>query len=442
MDETRIERALRQGPPFRTNYVARPLPLGPDIVGRSRAPRAMRLVGLVGLIALVVVAGLAALTVGGFMRPSTPDVTPLTRADYDASTWTELARMSTGRRDHTATLLADGQVLVVGGSTTLNGDGTTSVERYDPATGIWAAVARTIAVHQAHTATLLPDGRVLVAGGADTITIRGSDTAAAEIFDPVTGRWTATSSMSEARPGHTATLLANGEVLVAGGRGATTSAELYDPATGRWHATGEMLDGRANHTATLLLDGRVLVVGGGDASGELGTAELYDPGTGTWSPAAAPPADLIGRPLTFLGHTATRLPDGTVLITGGWHDDNGRIEDRAIVYDPARDTWTMVAALPEARGGHTATLLRDGTVLVVGGIGTGPDSCEVVVKATAERFDPVTGAWSVAPPMPSSRYEHEATALRDGSVLVTGGTDTYCMDDPLASAEIFGPATP
>ena len=165
------------------------------------------------------------------------------------------------------------------------------------------------------TATLLADGRVLVVGGGPDPDVQAS----AELFDPSTGRWTATGSMSTARGGHTATLIRDGRVLVAGGYNgggggyATSSAAgLYDPGTGRWTATGSMGSGRQGHSATLLPDGRVLVAGGFSSAftDKLSAAELYDPGTGRWT--------ATGSMVTARGgHTATLLPDGRVLVAGG-----------------------------------------------------------------------------------------------------------------------------
>ena len=132
----------------------------------------------------------------------------------------------------------------------------------------------------AHTATLLPNGKVLVAGGQGSSGFVSS----AELYDPATGTWTVTGALGNARMGHTATLLANGKVLVAGGGGGgyLASAELYDPAAGTWTATGALSTARDYHTATLLPNGKVLVAGGYNSTSPyyLSSVELYDPADG------------------------------------------------------------------------------------------------------------------------------------------------------------------
>jgi hypothetical protein len=209
---------------------------------------------------------------------------------YDPRTgsWTATGTMI-GADDQIALLLLDGKVLVLGAA---------SAEVYDPSSGTWTATGKISENRGGYTATLLPDGKVLVAGGdSATLVVQpdvggpGPDAltlASAELYDPRTGSWTVTGSMTEARRGHTATPLPNGAVLVAGGyrnsaEGTMTlaSAELYDPSSGTWTATAGMLAARIGHTATLLADGRVLVAGGADPAPAEAPAELYDPGGGT-----------------------------------------------------------------------------------------------------------------------------------------------------------------
>jgi len=157
---------------------------------------------------------------------------------------------------------------------------------------------------------LLSSGKVLVAGGRDNF----FQIASAELYNPMTGTWSEARSLATARDSHTATLLPNGEVLVAGGFGGNASAELYDPATGTWTATGSLITARGGHTATLLPNGKVLAAAGFSVNYPypcLSSAELYDPATGTWATA---------NNLAHVrsGHTATLLPNGNVLVAGGF----------------------------------------------------------------------------------------------------------------------------
>ena len=192
-----------------------------------------------------------------------PDAALLPQAK-GANDFVATGSMLTARVSHTATLLANGKVLVAGGS----GDSgsLSSAELYDPATGLWSTTGSLTNGRFDHTATLLADGKVLVAGGwGDTLMDRLSS---AELYDPATGLWSETGSLATGRAGHTATLLPNGKVLVAGSRNTMgnaddlSSTELYDPATGLWSTTGSLVTVRAVYSATLLANGQVLVVGG------------------------------------------------------------------------------------------------------------------------------------------------------------------------------------
>ena len=297
---------------------------------------------------------------------------------------------------------------------------------------------------QIHTVTELADGRILIAGGYTDVEVA---LASAEVYDPSADAFSPTGSMVDARGLHTATRLADGRVLIAGGGPASwvstafpylASAELYDPATGTFSPTGSMTMPREDHTATLLEDGRVLIVGGNDeGSHTTPTAELYDPSTGTFSPTGS-----LGTARGF--HTATRLPDGRVLIAGGdvaaW-DDNGPFLASAEVYDPATGTFSPAGPLAQGRSHHAATLLPDGRVLVSGGVNNGGSTS----LASAELFDPATGTFSPTGPMTDGRVYHTATVLSDGRVLVAGGCPfgrVYANNPQfLKSAELYDPAT-
>jgi Galactose oxidase, central domain/Kelch motif len=277
-----------------------------------------------------------------------------------------------------------------------------------------------------HTATLLPNDKVLVAGG---INDDNGYLASGELYDPASGNWTVTGSLLTARDLHTATLLPNGKVLVAGGSNDTSprlaSAELYDPASGAWTATGSLLTARHSHTATLLPNGKVLVAGGiTNAGASLASAELYDPASGTWT---ATDSLTTARE----GHTATLLSNGKVLVTGGFNLTDFYLAS-AELYDPASGTWSATGSLATAHIKHTATLLPNGKVLVAGG------SNGTSTLGSAELYDPANGIWTATGNLLSARHSYAAALLPNGTVLAAGGFGT---DDSLASAELYDPAS-
>ena len=308
--------------------------------------------------------------------------------------WTPTGSLISARLFHTATLLLDGKVLVVGGGDTHLTPRETA-EVYDPATGTWSATSSLSRARTAHTATLLTDGKVLVAGGYGVRGSFGEILTTAEVYDPATGTWSVTGSLALARQGHTATLLPNGKVLVAGGIGSdnatVATAEVYDPATGTWSVTGSLVSARYKHTvssgrdahaAALLADGKVLAIGGERGRGSPATAEVYNPATGAWSVTGSPA-------FARREHTATVLADGKFLVAGGLDMSMSRFLETAEVYNPATGTWSATGPLATARHWHTATLLLDGKVLVVGGasgVVGGPASNDNL--ATAELYTP------------------------------------------------------
>ncbi|MDT0347464.1 DUF6603 domain-containing protein [Streptomyces litchfieldiae] len=350
--------------------------------------------------------------------------------------------------------LAGGRVLVVGGE-----DGTgaplAGAAVYDPATALWSPTGALAAGRRLHSATRLADGRVLVAGGVTGAAATGT----AELYDPVTGTWSpAAAAMATARSGHSATRLADGRILVAGGTGARSAqsgralsaAELFDPATGTWAATAPMTEARTGHQAVPLPDGRVLVVGGalitGPASAApLGHCEVFDPATGAWTPTGSLTAPRVG-------HQATALPDGTVLVTGGEaprtltggvHDP--RSQRTAERHDPATGAWTRVADLPTGRAAHRAVPLVTGHVLVVGG--TGGPAAEVGYPG-AVLYDPAADTWTPTGALAVGRWGFAVAELADGRILAAGGAALSGaavpepgpgVTVPTATAEVFTP---
>lgn len=337
--------------------------------------------------------------------------------------------MSTSRVGHTATLLKNGKVLVTGGyngtvSVGENSFDTTlsSAELYDPATGIFTATGSMTTPRGSHTATLLNNGKVLIAGGGVWLsngTFQGA-LQSAELYDPTTGTFTPTGSMVSARYDHTATLLKNGEVLIAGdfNGNSLTSAELYDPATGTFIPTGSMVNARYSYRATLLNSGMVLITGG-NLNGSAGDpADLYDLIPGTFMSTS----DMID---SRIGHTATLLNNGNVLVWGGTlHAAPYEL------YDAATGTFVM-GAVTGGLHDHTATLLNSGWVLLAGGTFEGSAlSSAAVYEPDPDFFEPTNGSMSIG------RTEHTATLLDNGLVLVAGGIFDGL---PLASADLYVP---
>jgi hypothetical protein len=354
------------------------------------------------------------------------DKTGLTRtrrnSDIDGR---HIFRMRRGRLDFERSIREGGlimprAVLLKNGRVLALGEWNPFADVFDPVTDKWSDTGKSKAVRRRHTATLLPDGRVLVTGGEE-------EPLTAEVYTPETGTWAAVANMGAGRLRHTATLVKKGEqslVLVAGGQDASgkrhASAELYDPKTGTWTATGGMKTARSGHTATLVKKGTktLVLVAGGEGDGQsptntLASAELYDPETGTWKSTG-------GMGLVRADHTATPLRDGRVLVAGG---ENDKLSDefpvprgRAEVYDPTTETWSDTGRMGRARRNHAAVALKTGHVLVFGGY-----HGSAGIQSGVELYDPVLGTWSTVGPMQVKREYHAALMLEDGRILVIGG---------------------
>jgi N-acetylneuraminic acid mutarotase len=303
----------------------------------------------------------------------------------------------------------------------------------------WITLGNSVSGRWRHTLTLLPDGRVLAVGGwSGTRTL-----ASAEIYDPSTGNWRlVTSNMSTARREHTATLLPDGRVLVAGGHNidepdvlvvgalvdqALNSVEIFDPVSETWQSVPSLNASRYGHTATRLNDGRVLVTGGRRPSGGLeifastAQAEVFNPATGAWTvlPAMTGARD---------SHRAVLLPNGKVLVAGGQSvvgDSPGVPSASAELFDPATNTWATTGAMTAARSHLSLNVLPDGRVLAVGGYGS---------SASAEAYNTTTGTWSAVASPASGHVEHISVLLPNGRVLVAGGgTGATSIYDPVAN---------
>jgi N-acetylneuraminic acid mutarotase len=412
------------------------------------------------------------LVAGGAMYPQQTHFSSVAAELYNpvTGTWASTGSMAVSRYGQTATLLLNGKVLVAGGFSTA-GTAYTESELYDPVAGTWTISGTLAAGSQgAHTATLLPNGKVLVAGGEDG---NGHSMAITQLFDPSTGLWTATGNLNTPRLGHVAVLLPNGKVLVAGGINSQagpsltylSSAEVYDPNAGTWTVVSSMNSTRETPNATLLPDGNVLVAGGStSAITFLSSTEVYNPTANTWTVAASMAAARFNA-------MATLLPGGRVLIAGGGANSGSLSESE--LYDYAPGSWTQAGTVTNVPSGyttsttllpngqalvvgdtatalfnpatsswantgslatsffpyHTATLLSTGKVLVTGGFGVN----------TTELYDPVSGTWSVTGQMNTNRYVGTVVMLPNGRALAFGGTDTN--GNYLTSTEIYDPTT-
>jgi hypothetical protein len=344
--------------------------------------------------------------------------------------------MTMPRSRHTATLLPNGKVLVAGGYTFsgLNMPLATA-ELYDPSTGAFTATGNMTTPRAYHSATLLPDGRVLIAGGVsffDPYLILAS----AELYDPSTGAFTATGDMIIAQGCQGATLLTSGKVLISGGT--APDAELYDPATGTFSPTGKYSSRPSDLSnspcqaavSTLLPEGRVLIVWSAPALGAPaggGTAaELYDPDSGTFSATGT----TIGPQYDDGLPTATLLMNGKVLVAGG-----ASVVDEtptgAELYGSSTGSFTATGNMITGHVNHTATLLPDGTVLLAGSFLL-PGELTI-----AELYNPVTGVFTATGNLITKRGGQSATLLNGGQVLIAGGPSI--SPTITSNAEIYHP---
>lgn len=326
----------------------------------------------------------------------------------DPNTWTFTRPIggTASFANHAAVLLSNGQVLIAGGTTG------TLARLYDPLADAWQAVGSLRTPHLSDpTMTQLLNGKVLLVGGG-----------VPELYDPSTGTWTQTAAMKVPRTEHTATLLPNGQVLVAGGlvnNAPVSSVEVYDPNANTWTSVGDMLGMRANHTATLMDNGPLVFLGGYQGTLDVNTSELYN--------------YLDGRPLypdrmqggipNMSNHTATAVPNGIVAVGG---TDNPHL---ALFFNGIE--WGMRATASHDHSHHTATLLSTGNVLVVGGGNSGSETSAVdLYNPSSDLWTPSSLSADSVAQLNVPRTNHTGTLLPNGRYLVIGGTGSITITPP------------
>lgn len=342
------------------------------------------------------------------------DVSQVPQREYSAPAWAKAGKL---RRRRTMLGAAAALVIVAVPAALLIQRSDNVVPQGDPVVTSPAQPAFSDAPRSraAHTATLLNDGRVLIVGGCATDgCTTASEAPVTEYYVPGRG-FTPGPDMVQARQGHSATLLADGRVLIVGGWAsegtpALHSAEVYEPESGQFRSVGSLSVGRGGHTSAALLDGRVLIAGG-----DTDTAELFDPERDEFVAAASMPEPRFAAP-------AITLSDGRVLVVGG-RDSYGRAVASALLYDPKSDSWQPTGSMSTPRDKHELAPLPDGRILVMGGT---PDDRELL--ATTEIYDPETGEFEPGPPMDIRRYKLSAAVDAEGRVIVVGGTQAAVYD--------------
>lgn len=344
--------------------------------------------------------------------------------------WELTGALGTPRFDHTLTLLANGKVLAAGGRTSPAGTVFNTAEVYDPVTEQWTPTGSMNDYRWQHTATLLADGRVLVAGGFGGLPTGTGDNAqpvvnTAEIYNPATNTWTPTGPLNVRRALATATLLPNGQVLVAGGRWCpnappatcnfsfrTATAELYNPATGTWTPTGAMTQARHTTASALLPDGRVIVPAGFTDNGNGFNADIYNPGTGTWAATSN---------LNFARarQGAMLLQDGRVMVVAGFP-----ATQTTEIYNPATNVWSPAAPLTTTgnRFNYAYTVMPNGKVLVASGVAAGQP-----VRNTDE-YDPASNTWAAQAPMNDTHASTSSLANSYRAVVLSASPTSYVAD--------------
>lgn len=363
---------------------------------------------------------------GNDERAPLPTPTGVTVTQGDTGTY---GSMAFARTLASATLLSNGKMLVAGGYANGGLDDATA-ELYDPATGLFSTTGSLNQARQAAFAVPLPGGLVLIAGGSNGATLNTTET-----YNPQTGTFTPSSNMIDGRTSTSgcAVVLKNNKVLFFGGHRdgspltVLATAELYDPSTGTFSATSDLTTALTGCASVVLSNGKVLTAGG-IHTGSITTPNslLYDPVAGTWSATGSLNTDRTSA-------QAVLLANGKALVAGGTRSGFGTIASSEI-YDPVAGTWSPTGDMVASREDFTLTLLPNGKVLAVGGTSG-------VTLSSAELYDPVAGTWAtVAGGISTPRALHTAIlSPYTLNVYIAGGSDGSFA--PQASMDVYNTLT-
>ena len=350
---------------------------------------------------LILVVLLLGLPACGSDSPTSPD------PSGESEVFKVIGTMTTTRFFHSATLLKDGRVLITGGFET-DRPGHSSpefrhatAELFDPAKGTSSATGAMSQARSQHRAIPLHDGRVV---------IKGNDLHPPDIYDPQSGRFAILADAPEFGRSVSTTILSTGDILVTDEVG---NAGIIEPETWKFTSTGRMITPRTNHSATLLQDGRVVIAGGMNADGTVKASEIYDPTTNTF----AANGDLNDE---RWGHDAMLLQDGRVLIIGGRRGtieaDNVQHVTTAEMFEPSTGNFVTAGdtGLPSIQ---SAFLLPSGKVFLLSG-------GDVAI------YDPATGtATRTGHSIGQNRSLYAVTPLTDGRIMFSGGLKDLVSTD-------------